>query len=103
MLFNIYTNDKSNISNYFHIIQYADDTALICSQKSALDSQHISAELSYIHDWLTVNRLFLNILKTKFMVFFIKNKKVTFPHILLNDTAIENVSSFDFLGVIIHE
>ena len=103
LLFNIYTNDISNISNYFHIIQYADDTALICSQKLALDSRHISAELSYIHDWLTVNRLSLNILKTKFMVFSVKNKKVTFPHILLNDTAIENVSSFDFLGVIIHE
>ena len=103
LLFNIYTNDISNISNYFHIIQYADDTALICSQKSALDSQHICAELLYIHDWLTVNRLSLNILKTKFMVFSVKNKKVTFPHILLNDTAIENVSSFDFLGFIIHE
>ena len=54
LLFNIYTKDTSSGSNCFQIIQCADDTALICNHKSAFDSLHI-AELSNIHDWLTVN------------------------------------------------
>ena len=60
LLFLIYINDIQQSSNFFNFIKYADDTALLFP---------INHELNNIYNWLCLNKLSLNINKTKFMIF----------------------------------
>ena len=49
---------------------YADDTTLYCNIENREHCEDtINKELSNIHQWLTSNKLSLNIKMTKFMVF----------------------------------
>ena len=82
LLFLIYVNDISIASNIFDFISYADDTTLssqIHCFGDAKDndniSNNISSELNKISEWLKINKLSLNIKKTKFMVFHTPQKK----------------------------
>ena len=55
---------------------------------------------------MAVNKLSLNIGKTKFMVFHFPQKKVTrdlIPRLLINDIPIKQTQNFDFLGLTISE
>ena len=74
LLFNIFINDIIKASSKFAFIIYADDTTL----KSTLDSfrndtkkipNSIISELKGIFKWLNVNKLCLNLSKSKFMPF----------------------------------
>ena len=63
LLFLIYINDKSNVSNVFNFLMYADDTTLYCCLE---DINHVNKqaivnqELNEIHNWLIANGLKLN-------------------------------------------
>ena len=57
-------------------IMYADDTTLLSSlddfngnQRTNQNSTQINAELTKVMDWLTVNKLSLNINKPKMLIF----------------------------------
>ena len=71
LLFIIYINDLPNASDIFHSIMYADDTNLSASLQSiesinpneTVDSL-INKELSKISEWLSLNRLSLNVKKS---------------------------------------
>ena len=70
LLFLIYINDLAMASAKFTPIMYADDTTLLstqddfnCNQTTNPNSIQINAELTKIVDWLTVNKLSLNIKK----------------------------------------
>ena len=74
LLFNIFINDIIHASELFNFILYADDTTL----NSTLDchgtttdeiESSIVNELQKIFKWLDVNRLCLNVAKSKFMLF----------------------------------
>ena len=59
----------------------------------------INIELSKISDLLAVNKLSLNIAKTKFMLFHNYQKTINeddIPHLTINDTIIERVTEFNF-------
>ena len=61
----------------------------------------INMELSKISDWLAVNKLSLNTAKNKFMLFNNYQKTINEdnnPHLTINDTIIERVTEFNFLG-----
>jgi hypothetical protein len=110
LLFIIYINDMSKVSKIFAFIIYADDTTLssILSAFKARTNQvnietKINNELSKICIWLTVNKLSLNVGKTKFTLFHTKQKKVKAPIIKINDNIIERLTDFNFLGLIINE
>ena len=69
LLFLIYINDISNVSNLIHTILFADDTSLLISGNDPRFCIDImSQELEKIQDWLFSNRLSLNISKTKYMI-----------------------------------
>ena len=65
------------------IVSYADDTTLV-SSIGQLELRHpngnlcdiINTELGKVNDWLRVNKLPLNVGKTKFMIFHKKGKKL---------------------------
>ena len=76
LLFIIYMNDISSVTENFHFTLYADDTSLIepiCTfttgtNGNAEASRIINNELNLITDWLCLNKLSLNAKKTKMMI-----------------------------------
>ncbi len=107
LLFIIYINDLNTVSALFKFIIYADDTSLsgfLSSFGSNIRlSNNINHELQQISDWLKINKLSLNIGKTKFMVFHKANKKLPEIKLFLDGIELERVQNFNFLGVIINE
>ena len=107
LLFIIYINDIQNSSKFFHFIKYADDTTLFnsMSKQNPYDGTVINKELSKVFQWLSINRLSLNVMKTKFMIFHNKNKKIQniVPAVNINNILIERVQNFNFLGIVINE
>ena len=61
----------------------------------------INCELGKIQVWLKVNKLSLNIQKTKAMVFHTPQRKVRVPKLRIEDHDIEIVEEFNFLGIIL--
>jgi len=107
LLFIIYINDMANVSKLFHSIIYADDTTL-SSVTSSFNTnmtveRNINIELAKISEWLKVNKLSLNVKKTKFMIFHTPQKQITSFSLKIDGTEIDRVSEFNFLGLIINE
>ena len=70
LLFLLYINDISSVSNVFSSVLFADDTTLLYSSNNLQElSATVNNELSNIMQWLNANRLSLNIEKTNFMIF----------------------------------
>ena len=82
LLFIIYINDFSLASQVFTFISYADDTILFSTLNNFTNTPNIdqncliNEELIKINEWLEINKLSLNIAKTKYMLFHMHNKKV---------------------------
>ena len=74
LLFLVYMNDISCTSQLFKFIFYDDDTTLFSFIEYSLPTCTsnvdllLNNELIYICDWLIINKLSLNISKTKYMV-----------------------------------
>ena len=79
------------------MLMYADDTTLYCNIDQHVNEDDIKVELAKLSKWFA-NKLALNISKTKFMVFHTSNKK--YLNLKINNTNIEHVIEFNFLGVI---
>ena len=62
-------------------------------------NNNINEELNKICDGLNINKLALNVDKTKAMIFRMPQKKVEKPVLLVNGTVIEYVNNFNFLGI----
>ena len=113
LVFLIYINDAHRASQALNFIHFADDTTL--SQNLAFFSggnltrsqmeRRINAELSNVYNWLCVNKLSLNVSKSRCMIF--KNRKidtVSMPwNIEINGEKVECVSEFNFLGILLDE
>ena len=100
LLFLIYINGLPLMSNIFSMLMNADDTTLYCNIDQHVNENDINVELAKLSEWLGANKLALNISKTKFMVFHTSNKAVKCPNLKINNTDIEHVFEFNFLGVI---
>ena len=112
LLFIIYINDINKVSKAFKSILYADDTSLntvisfFTQGNTSCLSAKINAEINLIFEWLNSNKLSLNISKTKYMVFRHPQTSLSkIPKLVLsvNDTIIEKVDNFDFLGLVLNE
>ena len=106
LLFIIYINDFHFSSSVFHPVVYADDTCLSATLRafdcSGWDRDTIiNEQLLNISQWLKLNKLSLNSTKTKAMLFYNPNTHVTFPNILIDETVVEFVESFDYLGIVL--
>ena len=110
LLFLIYMNDIPNSSDLFDFILFADDTSLKSFINTrnfllSLASSKLNLELSKVNDWLAVNKLSLNIKKTKFMIFHTSKKNIQncIPNLQIGGVEIERVQNFNFLGLKINE
>ena len=111
LLFVIYMN----VCECLNFILYADDTTLtstLCTftQEVNHDINHMSylinLERSKISDWLAVNKLSLNVDKTKFMIFHSHQKVIPthdIPCLVINNTVVERVTEFNFFGLTIND
>ena len=106
LLFILYINDIPLSSKKGNFILFADDTNVLYNADNLMQLEEIiNTELKQIYDWLTSNKLFLNVGKTKYLIFNVKNRKIdksTFS-VTLNNINIENVSFTKFLGVYLDE
>ena len=81
LLFLIYINDLNNVSNFFKIICFADDSTLIlsiclskksckfCKGSKKYSSEDVNRELDKIYNWFCLNILSINSSETKFIIF----------------------------------
>ncbi len=82
LLFIIYMNDIAHASKRFDFIIYADDTTFSTTIEIVVKtttnlpiSDILNNELSLVNNWLKVNKLSLNITKSKYMIFHTNKKK----------------------------
>ena len=107
LLFIIYVNDIYHSSDFFNFILYADDTSLYNSlfRLRNVTSDDINRELQKIYFWLYINKLSLNISKSKYMIFHHSRRKIeqNTLNLKLHNIDIERVTSFKFLGIVFDE
>ena len=102
-LFSVYINDLPTCTDIFNMIMYADDTTLFCDINGNPADEHLlNMESCKITDWLSANKLSLNVNKTKCMIFHSDKKTVLYPKLFIDDIEIERVHYFNFLGLQLH-
>ena len=103
----LFMNDMSNSSILFELIMFAEDINLFTTIEYKLwvgvskVDDWVNNELEKIYDWLTVNRLFFNLTKIKWMIFHLKQTDTCslVPKLVINNIQIEKVDNISFLGV----
>jgi len=100
-LFILYINDISKVSKILNFVLIADDTNIFCTGDNLQQLlAEINLELCQLKIWFDINKLSLNLDKTKFMLFGnCKSKKNL--QILIDDVSMERVDEIKFLGVMI--
>ena len=108
LLFNIFINDITYSSAKFNFIMYADDTTLNSTLESfgninntAYIQTAINNELDKIVKWLDLNKLCLNVSKSRFMLFHKPPKVIPQLEFCVKQNIIEYVENFTFLGLTI--
>ena len=89
-------------SNMFNMMMYADDTTLYCNLSQHIHAFEINTELVKVKEWLSSNKLSLNVSKTKFMVFHTSQRNIEYPKLKIGNNDIERVDQFNFLGIILN-
>ena len=106
LLFLIYINDISNVSNILQCILFADDTNVFLSSPNFNTLVNtLNAELPKLSTWFKSNMLSLNLQKTNFIYFKHPRKQPIGHHfeIKIDNTILEMKTHTKFLGVFINE
>ena len=90
-----FIHDITESSSKFSFILYADDTTLnsildTCGTNQVDIEKSIIIELQNILKWLDVNKLCLNVSKSKFMLFHMPQKVIPCLSFIINGLQIEN-------------
>ena len=93
----VYINDPSSVSKSCFSVLYTD---IFIKRKDLHElCNRLNRELGDIQDWLSCNKLSLNVVKTHDIIFTPRNKIVENIDIKINNTSIERVYTTKFLGV----
>ena len=107
LLFLIYINDLTTIADYATVRMYADDTNMTFTACSIPELERdMNIDLQFLQNWLTTNRLTLNVFKTEFMLVGSRQRVATLTQELdlsINGISLKRVSSSKCLGVEIDE
>src|SRR6218665_2527213 len=104
ILFLIYLNDLSKVSNKLKLIMYADDTnAFLLHNSLDVLFDTMNSELCKIVEWFNINKLSLNSDKTNYILFRTPRKKIIVKNLYVNDTPLIQTRATKFLGVIIDQ
>ena len=102
LAFLFYINDITESFRHCQTLLYADDTVLLSSNLDVnVAAQNLQTDLLSLNNWCALNKLTINIKKTKIMCFGSKNciKKFHKPNFLLNGLLLDCVDSFKYLGI----
>ena len=112
LLYGINMNDIQTVSERLNFVLYADDTTLtrtLCTFTQEVDhalnrmSYSIILELTKLSHWLAVDKFSLNVDVTKYVIF---HNHQNYTHeilrLVINNTAIETVTEFNFGGLTIN-
>ena len=103
LFFSVFINDLVNSSAKFQFLMYADDTTIYFNLEDfPLVNREIkiNCELEKVNTWLKLNKLAINVDKTKCM-FFHKRRSITPLQFSMNNRAIDIVKNFNYLGIIL--
>ena len=104
LLFLLFINDLPNYTN-FNVKLFADDTFLSLESKNLKDlEKKVNEEMKNISEWLTINKLTLNVSKTKYML--ISNRKKLSAdefYVKFDNVCFEKCSSYKYLGVFLDD
>jgi hypothetical protein len=103
LLFHLHVNDLPNaISDLSKPVLFADDTSLIITNP---DTQRFEKDINTVleksNKWFNSNLLLLNLKKTYFLQFVIRNTRALDLHILCGKSQLSNVNATKFLGLVI--
>ena len=109
LLFPIYVNDICNASNKLEFFLFADDTNLLYANKNLKSLETVlNDELLKIVDWLTANKLSLNVKKTNYIIFHPYKKRLNYDvNIKILDSRVNKYFNLErkecvkYLGVMI--
>ena len=107
LLFLIYINDIINCSSKFQFYLFADDTSILYSNRNLTSLEaKVNTELIKLCDWLTANKLTLNIRKSNYVLFQSYNKRLLYiPKINIFDhdkgtySPLDCKESVKYLGI----
>ena len=101
LFFVLYINDIFKYVEKGSIISYADDTAILCTDKNWDDVKtKMNIRLSNICKWLRNNQLSLNVDKTVYITFCGNKRNIPDKLILnINNKEIKRVNSYKYLGI----
>ena len=108
LLFLLYIDDISKVLTTCKVSLYADDTVLYCSAKNINDVIACAQnDLQALSNWCNKNRLTINCKKTKYCMYgmrsIVKKSKSLDTIISLNNTVLERVCSYKYLGFILDD
>ena len=109
LLFILYINDICNSSDKLQFYLFADDTNLLFADRSLRKLENIvNQEISRVQNWLTANKLSLNIDKSNFIIFHPYQKRLNynvnltvFDHKTNTYNFLEQKDYVRYLGVLI--
>ncbi|MBY0581189.1 MAG: hypothetical protein K2P53_05870 [Rickettsiales bacterium] len=107
LLFLVYINDLPKASNLMTVM-FADDTNLFLSHNNITTLfQNMNIELEKICEWFKMNKLSLNVDKTKWSLFHPISKKKLLPSVmpllLIDKVQIKRETNTNFLGIYLDE
>ena len=103
LFFSIMINDLVKSSNKFKFLMYADDTTIYFNLEDfPLEDREvlINDELEKVNKWLKLNKLAVNVDKTKSMLFH-KRRPVIPIQFSMNNRVIDVVQHFNYLGIML--
>ncbi len=102
-LFILYINDICNVSDVLKPVLFANDTNIFCSGHDLKEVLSlVNSEMIKLKSWFNINKLSLDLSKTKKMLFG-NGRKITRATPQIDGVDIERVTETKFLGVIIDE
>ena len=99
LLFSIYINDMVNACNLSKPYLFADDGALLFQNVCRKTYLNIKIEMLTIIKWLSVNKLSLNVDKTKILIF--DNAQLSVKIHLCNNYTVKECKSYKYLGLMV--
>ena len=102
LMFIIYINDIASILKYCKYQMYADDTVLYLSGKEiGSATEKICTDLSSFKNWCDMNKLTINVKKTKYVIYGLKSqiKDIRAHRLYIDEQVLDRVNSYKYLGV----
>ena len=103
LLYLLYANDIENVIQNSHVAMYADDTVIYSKNGDYSKGMvEVQTDLENLQEWCNRNGIYINVGKTKKMVFGSKRilNKLEDRVLLLEGEEIEPVNTYTYLGVI---